>query len=119
MIILNDTIKLVEVVSDGYGDKSSQTLTDLKCAFLMKSGHSRANHTDIVESDAHAYIDFTNSVVVDKAFRLEGMYVIAPLFGAADSDSWYRIVRVIIAQPKLRSNSIDNVRIFLEKVEAL
>jgi hypothetical protein len=120
MICFKDTVKLVETSApDGYGDIEPIVLTDLKCLFSQNTGHGHSNNVDVVNSDAHAYIDFENPEVVSRAYRLEGMYIIANPFNAVDSESWYRITKVIVGQAKLTSNKIDNVHIYLKKSEAL
>ena len=120
MICLKDTVKLVETtVPDGYVDTDVAILTDLKCLFLQTTGKTHSNHVDIVNSDAHAYIDFKNPEVASRGYRLEGMYLIANPFGTPESESWYQITRVVIGQRKLTDNKIDNVHVFLKKTEAL
>lgn len=120
MICFNDTVKLVEQTEpNGYGDTEVATLTDLKCLFLQTTGKSHSNHVDIVNSDAHAYIDFENPEVKNLGYRIEGMYIIATPFGTPEIESWYQITRVVIGQKKLTDNKIDNVHVFLKKTEAL
>lgn len=115
-----DTVKLVQTsVPDGYGDVEPLILTELKCDFFQTIGSGHSNHVDIVNSDAHAYIDFNNPEVVKRAYRIEGMYIIANPFNAPNCESWYRITLVKIGQDKLRCNNIDNVHIYLKKTEAL
>lgn len=120
MICFNDTIKLVEETkADGYGDTDVVVVTDLACTFMQNSSHSHSGHVDVVNSDAHAYIDFNNPEVVSRHYRLEGMQVIANPFNAPEDESWYRITRVVVGQAKLTTNKIDNVHIYLKKTEAL
>lgn len=120
MICYKDTVKLVETTApDGYGDTEVVTLTDLNCLFLQNTGHSHSNHVDVVNSDAHAYIDFNNPEVVSRAYRLEGMFLVANPFNAPEEESWYMITRVVIGQHKLTTNCIDNVHVYLKKTEAL
>jgi len=120
MICLNDTVKLVETTApDGYGDSDVAVLTDLKCLFLQSTGKSHSSNTDIVNADAHAYIDFENPEVKSRGYRLEGMFLIATPFGTPEVESWYQITKVVIGQRKLTDNKIDNVHVFLKKTEAL
>lgn len=115
-----DTIKLVETTEpDGYGDVQPLVLTDLACDFFQSTGHSHSNHVDIVNSDAHAYIDYNNQEVVSRAYRLEGMYIIANPFNAPEIESWYRITLIRVGMDKLLCNKIDNVHIYLKKTESL
>lgn len=115
-----DTVKLVDTTApDGYGDTDVVELTDLACDFFQHTGHGHSNQVDIVNSDAYAYIDYENPEVSSRSYRLEGMNVVANPFGFEDGESWYKIIKVVIAQDKLRCNQIDNVRIFLKKTESL
>lgn len=120
MIKLKDTIKLVITSApNGYGDTTVESLVDLKCLFNQSTGSTHNQHIDYINSDASAYIDFNNVEVVNRAYRLEDMYIIANLFNGSESESWYKISRVVIARKKLTCNKIDNVRIYLDKSEAL
>lgn len=115
-----DTIKLVDMTHpNGFGDVTPVVLTDLACDFFQTTGSSHSNHVDIVNSDAHAYIDYNNPAVVSRAYRIEGMYIIANPFNAPETESWYRITTVRIGQDKLLQNKIDNVHIYLKKSEAM
>lgn len=120
MIVLNDIVKLVITSApNGYGDVTVDSLVDLKCSFAESNGLINSSHVDIINSDAYAYIDFTNSVVLDKAFRIEGMHIIANLFNGIEVESWYRITKVVVSRTKLTCNEIDNVKIYLKKTESL
>lgn len=116
MLKMKDTIRLAQTVSDGYGDKSVQVLTEVKSLFLQSTSSSHSSNADIRESDAHVYLDINNSVVKGRGYRLEGMYIIANPFGNTDDESWYRITRVVVGQRKLLANNVDNVHAFLKKV---
>lgn len=115
-----DTVKLVTTTApDGYGDVEPVELTDLKCNFFQSTGFSHSNHADVINSDAYAYIDYENTEVVEKAYRLEGMYIVASPFGGTTGENWYKVNRVTINQDKLLCNQIDNVMVFLKKTGAL
>ena len=119
MICFKDIVKLATTDVDGYGDQSVDYLTDLECLFLQSTGDSFADHREEITSDAHAYIDFNNPAVSALGYRLEGMFIIAQPFGTSESESWYKIIRVVVGQRKLLNNQVDNVHIFLKKTEAL
>ncbi len=119
-MILKDTIKLIETTEpNGYGDVTVSATNDLKCLFIQSTGQSNSPHGLSIDSDAHAYIDKDNAIVKDKAYRLEGMYIIANLFNGTETESWYKIIKVRIGQKKLLCNDIENVHIYLKKTEAL
>lgn len=116
MIELKDIIQIGEDTSDGYGDKTVVILTDIEACFLQGSGNTHSNNTDIANSDAHAYLDIYNEVLVERGFKIEGLYIIANPLGSETSESWYRIERVKVGQRKLIDNSVDNVHVWLKKV---
>lgn len=116
MIAMKDVVQLAEYASDGYGDKSITVLTDIDSLFLQSSGHTHSGNVDNISTDAHIYLDITNQVLVERGYRIEGLFIIANLFGAEDNESWYRIERVVVGQRKLLSNEVDNVHAFLRKV---
>lgn len=115
-----DTIKLVVTTDpDGYGDTAPAEFVDLACDFFQSTGHGHANQVDIVNSDAHAYIDYENPEVSSRGYRLEDMLVVANPFNAPEAESWYKISKVIVGTDKLLCNKIDNVHIYLKKTESL
>ena len=116
MIVMKDTLSLVERVSDGYGDKSVIVATQVKCLFLQSTGSSHSNNTDITSSDAHVYIDETDPALTAKGYKIEGMLVNINPFGANGDECWYKITRVVIGQRKLIDNKVDNVHAYLQKV---
>lgn len=113
---LPDTCRIATVSYDGYGDRTVETLTEVKCLFNKSSAYDHTNNVDSPASDANVYLDTNNGIVMSKGFGLEGMYLNCNPFGALDDDSWYRIVSVEIGQRKLLTNEVDNVHAFLTKV---
>lgn len=114
-----DTIKLATTTSDMYGDKTVTILTDVKSLFIQRTAIAHNNNADGIESDAIVYLDPTNSVVLDNAYRLEGMYIIAQPFGQDQQESWYEIVGVNVGQRKLLNNTVDNIHCTLNKTAGL
>lgn len=118
-MVLKDTVKLATTVVDGYGDKTVTVLDEVVCLFIQKSSYERGEGNEGVASDATVYLDPRNPTVLDNAYRLEGMYIIAESFGSTEQDSWYRIQSVSVGQRKLLNNAIDNIYCRLEKVAGL
>lgn len=118
MITMQDTCQLATTVSDGYGDKTVELLTEIDCLFLQSTTSSHSSNTDVIEADAHVYLDPENDAILEKAYRLEGLYLIINPFGGDNNKSWYRITRVVVGQRKLLDNDVDNVHCFLRKVAA-
>lgn len=119
MITMKDTCRLAQTVSDGYGDKSVEVLTEVACLFLQSTGNSHSNNAEVISSDAHVYLDIQNPVIVNLGYKIEGMYLIVAPFGNLDNKDWYRITRVVVGQRKLLANDVDNVHAYLRKVVPL
>lgn len=116
MIVLKDIVQLAETTSNGYGDTETVVLTDIASLFLQSTGNTRATNVEIANSDAHVYLDIDNPILVERGYRIEGMYIKANPFGADDTESWYRITKVVVGQRKLLENNVDNVHAYLRKV---
>jgi hypothetical protein len=116
---LVDTVKLATVTSDGYGDKHLTVLTDVKSLFIQRTNADHNLNQEVTMSDAVVYLDPTNQVVLDNAYRLEGMYIIAQPFGQSQQESWYKIVGVTVGQRKLLNNAVDNIHCLLDKAAGL
>lgn len=116
---LVDTVKLATTTSDGYGDKTVTILTEVDSLFIQRTAVVHESNTEGVESDATVYLDPQNAVVLENAYRLEGMYIIAQPFGQSDTESWYEIVGVNVGQRKLLNNVVENIHCSLNKVAGL
>lgn len=117
MIYLNykDVVSLVDTVIDDYGAERVGTITEVPALYIQNTGWSHANNQTNVDSDGEIYIDPENAVVIANFYRLEDMLVIANPFGSDRKDAWYRIIGVTVAQDKLLTNGIDNIRLQLKK----
>lgn len=118
MIDLNyqDVATFVKVSSGGYGnDKTVTQQIDIPVIFLQNTQASHSRFQDSIESDAICYVDPFNSFVINNYNRLEGMYILQPLFGSADSQSWYKIISVTVNRDHLLGNEIDNIELRLKK----
>jgi hypothetical protein len=112
----NDEATIVEVTSGVYG--SSKIIVeqeDVNCIFLQDTNMVHANHQDGITADAIMYVDFSNQFIVDNFNRLEGMYVMIPLFGSSNNMSWYKIESCTIHRDHLLQNVIDNIELALKK----
>ncbi len=115
-----DTATFVKVESDGYGNtKSAQQQVDIPVVFLQNTGFDRNNNQENVDSDAICYPDFNHSFISENHNRLEGMYVLAPLFGASDSAGWYKVIDVTVNRDHLLGNVIDNIELRLKKTRPI
>jgi len=114
-----DNLLLIETAQDGYGDNSLGHLEVVKGLFLQGTSQNEITYTEMLSTDAHVYLDINNPYVKANAFRLEGMYLVANLYGGKDDESWYKISRCKVGQRKLLENDINNVHCFLTKCEAL
>ena len=116
---LTDTVKLATTTFDGYGDNTVTVLTEVKSLFIQRTAVEHTSNEDTVQSDAVVYLDPKNQVVLDNAYRLEGMYIIAQPFSQTQEESWYRIIAVNVGQRKLLDNVVDNIHCALDKVAGL
>lgn len=115
-----DLITIVKVTANEYGNKkTTQEQHDVKGTFLQNTGFLHSANQDVIDSDAILYVDPANSFVKTNANRLEGMYVVVPLFGGDPDQSWYKITKVAVNRDHLLGNKIDNIQCLLKKSEAL
>lgn len=114
-----DTVQLVDPVIDGYGAEKIGQVETVPALFIQSTGWSHSTNQTAVDSDGVIYIDPTHWFVIANFYRLEDCIVIANPFGSPNGDAWYRIIDVIVAQDKLLTNSIDNVKLELKKTTEL
>lgn len=112
-----DTVQLIstKLASDGYGTEIVDEVHDVQALFLTNTGWQHSNFQTSVTSDAEIYLDPEDEWVIENAYRLEGMYVLANRFGSSDGESWYKITQTIVGEDKLLDNEIDNVNCQLKK----
>lgn len=112
-----DTVQLVKttLATDGYATEIIDEIEEVNALFISNTGWQHGNFRSDVISDAEVYLDHENEFVVENAYRLEGMYVIANRFEGSEELSWYKITQVIIGEDKLLGNEIDNVNCQLKK----
>lgn len=114
-----DTAQFVSVVAEKYSNtKILASQATVPVIFLQSTGFLRSENQDAIEADAVCYPDFTNAYIVANANRLEGMYILMPLYGADTEQSWYKITSVSVNRDHLLTNSIDNVECLLKKTVA-
>lgn len=115
-----DNIVFVKVTSTGYGNKKVvEEQHDVKATFLQSTGFIHTTNEDILNSDAVVYPNERDAFVIANANRLEGMYVIAALYGADPDKSWYKVTSVTVNRDHLLNNKIDNILVTLKRTEAL
>lgn len=113
-----DDITLYETGQDGYGDHSIKNEIPVKALFLQGTSQNGLK-VEAISSDAHVYLDIDNPFIVENAYRLEGMYILANTLNGNPAESWYRISSVKVGQRKLLDNALNNVHCRLTKCEAL
>lgn len=119
LLVYKDTVRLIQTGQDGWGDNT--IIVDVEVPALFHEGTSQAesSYVERIATDAHVYLDPENEYVKNNAFRLEGMYIVANLYGGIESESWYKISRVVVGQRKLLENDVNNIHCFLTKCDAL
>ena len=119
-ILLQDTVKIINTAVNGYGDAVVLESGDVKGAFFQGMSQNHTNDTDLLETyDAHCYVDETDPFVVENAFRLEGMYLVANLYGYPEEKSWYISRDVKLGVTKIVDNVVNNCHCFLQKCEPI
>jgi hypothetical protein len=107
---------MVKTTADGYGNNKTVTQqVDVPCIFIQNTQFRRFGFQENIDADAIMYVDPEAAFVVENLNRLEGIYVVAPLFGAGDAQSWYKIETVTVNRDHLLTNQIDNVECRLKK----
>lgn len=120
MIKYQDTVTLVRTTPSGYGNtKVVVQQVDVPAIFIQDTNFQHTNGDDSITADAICFPDPTHAFVVENFNRLEGMYVIAPLFGQSDSVAWYKVSSVTVNRDHLLSNTIDNIELALTKSAAI
>lgn len=119
LLIYKDPVWLIETAQDMYGDNSIAHAEPVLGLFVQGTSQNETRFVEAIGTDAHIYLDISNPYVVENAFRLEGMYIVANLFGGPVNEAWYKISRVKVGQRKLLENDINNVHCFLTKCDAL
>lgn len=114
-----DDLLLINTEQDGYGDNTISHIETIKGLFVQGNSQSESNYTEMLGTDAHAYLDIDNPYVLENAFRLEGMYLVCNIFNSNKDESWYKISRCKVGQRKLLGNEVNNIHCFLTKCEAL
>lgn len=112
-----DTVRLIstQLTSDGYGTEIVDEVHDVQALFLSNTGWQHGNFRTEILADAEVYLDPEDPFVIENAYRLEGMYILAERFGSDEDASWYKIEQVIVGEDKLLDNQIDNVNCQLKK----
>ncbi len=119
LLVYKDTVRLIQTSQNGYGDNAVTVDEQVGALFHEGTSQSQNGYVERIACDAHVYLDIENAFVQANAFRLEGMYVVANLYGGRESESWYKISRVVVGQRKLLDNSVNNVHCYLTKCDAL
>lgn len=121
-LLLNykDTATFIKASTGVYADsKTVESEAVVPVIFLQNTGYNRSNFQENVDSDAICYPDHSNQFIIDNFNRLEGMYVVAPLFDASYDEGWYKVVSVTVNRDHLLSNNIDNIELRLKKTKKI
>lgn len=114
----NDCATFVEVKSSGYSKNKIPIMhEDVPVIFLQNTGMNRTNYQDGVIADAICFVDPENDFILAKHYRLEGFYVLDPLFDISEEEAWYKVVSVAINRDHLLENEINNIELRLKKAQ--
>lgn len=114
-----DEVTIYRVDYNGFGDETIADTHTLLSLFVQHTGTQHSSNVDIIESDAHIYLDHEDTWILDNYYRLEGYYIKINMHGSTDRMSWYKITRCLPSMDKLLTNTLDNVHCYLKKTEAL
>lgn len=114
-----DTVRLIQTTQNGWGDNEISVDEEIGALFLQGTSQAESGYVERIACDAHCYLDIENPFVQANAFRLEGMYLVANIYGGIEDEQWFKISRVKIGQRKLLENDLNNVHVFLTKCDAL
>lgn len=115
-----DTVTIYEVVPDEYGrSKDIASTSAVSAIFLQSIKIRQSGSQDTIDADAIVYLDPDDTYIQGKSYRLEGMYLRAPIYDSASGDNWYCIESVTVNRDHLLSNQIDNILCILSKSEKL
>lgn len=112
-----DTITVYKMAYDGYADETIEQSADVACLFLSSAGELHYNNTELLNTDAHAYLDPHDPFLVNYSYRLDGMLIKANLFGGQDAESWFRVRMTHVLMDKLLANSVDTIHVWFTKAE--
>lgn len=115
-----DSVTFVIASTGGYGNKKAVVEQHaVKGTFLQNTGFLHTNNQDLLDADAIIYPNERDPFILANHNRLEGMFVIAPLYGAAADDSWFKIETVAVNRDHLLGNKIDNILCTLKRTDKL
>ncbi len=116
----NETVTFYSTKSDVYANnKRIDEKADVDCIFTQATNFSHNAFRDTIDADAICYPDFENDFIISHHNRLEGMYILAPIFGDPDERALYKVINCTINRDHLLSNKIDNIELILKKSEKI
>lgn len=115
-----DSVTILKAASSGYrGSKDVSEYKVVPAIFIQSTGFIQAGFQENIDADAICFPDPESQFVLDNFNRLEGMYLIAEIFGVDEDDAWYKIIDVTVNRDHLLENEIDNVQLNLKKTEPI
>lgn len=115
-----DTATFVRVTADGYsGNKTAVQQVDVPVIFIQSTDFVRSGFQENIDADAICYPKKDEPFITENADRLEGMYIIANLFGGDVTDAWYKVETCTVNRDHLLTNTIDNIELLLKKTKAI
>lgn len=118
-LVYKDSLLLVDVSPNGYGDEGVSHVEPVMGLFHQGLSQRQQQYAAVLGCECHVYLDIENEFVKKNFIRLEGMYLICNLFGDEDKKCWYKIEKCVVGQRKLLENDINNIHCYLSKATAL
>ena len=111
----NDTVFFFETSIDEWSNETQGDSHPVKVVVVPTEGLVRMGNADNVNSDMTIYADPTDSWIIGRGYRLEGVPVIVNTLGGTIAQQWYTVTKCIPAKDSLRKNLIRHVECILEK----
>lgn len=115
-----DQATFIKVTAGVYANnKSIEDEAVVPVVFLQGTGYNRSSFQEVVTADAICYPDPLDPFIIANADRLEGMYIVAPLFDASYDEGWYQVEQCVVNRDHLLTNTIDNIELRLKKTKKI
>lgn len=116
----NDVVTFYLVKASTYrGKKIVVDSSEVEATFIQSTNFQQSQFQEQVTADAIVYPNPDNDFISKYANRLEGMYILANVYGSADTVAWYKVEQCTINRDHLLTNQIDNIYCRLKKTAAL
>lgn len=111
-----DTVTLYEVTSDHYGDPVIGEAHVMKGAYEQTTTKQHSDHQDFIAGAPRLYLPPEDAYLLERAYRIEGMFVQVNLFGGGTQDHFFEITEASPIRDTLLGNQVWHVECELRKI---